>query len=63
MRNLFTSSSLFADKTLPPVTKKIIISARRTTQGSKVDLQKCTSNVLVFSSLERTFNVFGGLEK
>jgi hypothetical protein len=51
-----------ADKTLQAVTK-IIIIAMRTTQGSKVAAQKIASNVHVFISLVRAFNVFIGLEK
>jgi hypothetical protein len=53
---------LFADKTLQAVTK-VIIPAWKTTQGSNVTPQKFTSNVLVFSSLLRAFNVICGLEK
>jgi hypothetical protein len=50
MKNLFTSSLWFAEKTLQAVTK-VIIPARRNTQGSKVAFHKFTSNVLVFNSL------------
>jgi hypothetical protein len=51
-----------ADKTLEVVTK-FINPARRTTQCSKVASHKFNSDVLVFSSLVRAFNVFCGLEK
>jgi hypothetical protein len=62
MRNLFTSSLWFADKTLQAVTK-VIILATRTTQYSNVAPLEFTCNVLVFSSLVRALNVLSGLEK
>jgi hypothetical protein len=50
IKNIFPSSLWFSDKTLQAVKKVIILATR-------------TSNVLVFSSLVRAFNVFNGLEK
>jgi hypothetical protein len=48
----------FADKTLQAVTKVINLATRTT--DSKVAAQKLTSNVFMFSSLVRAFNVFSG---